>query len=449
LPRSTRAGLLEVIAAALDVAADSLVPVAAAETGLGTDRLTGELARTTNQLRMFADVVRDGSYLGVIISAADAARNQPDVRRVLRPIGPVAVFGASNFPFAFSIAGGDTASALAAGCPVVVKAHEGHPHTSTLVASVVRTGLRDAGAPEDVLQIVYGVVAGGELVRHRSIRAVGFTGSLAGGRALYDIAAGRPDPIPFFGELGSINPVIVLPCAARTRRAEIATGYATSLTMGSGQFCTNPGLLFVPDDTAMLSDIASAVAATAVGPLLTERILDGFQNAIDQPGWSNLPVLAIGTATGAWSVPAEVRVATLEQFVNAHQPLTDERFGPAGLVVTYADPARLPSVLASLPGSLTGSIHASDDDPAAPIADALSHRVGRLIWNGWPTGVAVCWAMHHGGPWPATTAESHTSVGATAIARWLRPVAYQNWPHALLPEELRDDGGAVAQLRRA
>ncbi|WP_248960654.1 aldehyde dehydrogenase (NADP(+)) [Sphaerisporangium perillae] len=450
-PRRQRASCLEAIAAALDAAAPGLVDTAMAESGLPSARLTGEVSRTTGQLRMFADVIRDGGYLGAIICPHDAARNQPDVRRVLRPIGPVGVFSASNFPFAFSVAGGDTASALAAGSAVVVKAHEGHPRTSAQVAAVVRQALHDAGAPTDILQVVYGKSAGSELVRHPAIRAVGFTGSLAGGRALFDIASGRPDPIPFFGELGSINPVVVLPSAAQLRRTELADGYAASLTLGSGQFCTNPGVIFVPDDAALLTAIADAVGATTVGPLLTERIHDGFQAAVTDEVWASLPLLASGTSDGAWSVPAQIRRASLDQFHSARDILTEERFGPAGLVVTYSDASQLLPVLTQLPGSLTASVHAEDGDAelAAPIAEALSAKVGRLIWNGWPTGVAVSWAMHHGGPWPASTAASHTSVGATAIARWLRPIAYQDWPQSLLPEELLDDNPTgVLQLRR-
>jgi NADP-dependent aldehyde dehydrogenase len=221
--------------------------------------------------------------------------------------------------------------------------------------------------------------------------------------------------------------------------------------LGSGQYCTNPGVIFVPDDAALLTAIADAVGATSVGPLLTERIYDGFQAAVTDEMWAALPLLASGTSDGAWSVPAQIRRASLDQFHSARDILTEERFGPAGLVVTYSDASQLLPVLTQLPGSLTASMHAADGDAelAAPIAEALSAKVGRLIWNGWPTGVAVCWAMHHGGPWPASTAASHTSVGATAIARWLRPIAYQDWPQSLLPEELRDDNPTgVPQLRR-
>lgn len=451
IPRAHRAAGLEAIAAALDAAAVGLVETAAAETGLGRERLSGEISRTTNQLRMFADVLRDGGYLGVIITAQDPGRSQPDVRRVLIPLGPVAVFSASNFPFAFSVAGGDTASALAAGCAVVVKAHEGHPNTSAQVVAVVEQALADAGAPECTLQIVYGVNAGAEMVRHPAIRAVGFTGSTAGGRALFDLAAARPDPIPFFGELGSINPVVVLPSAARTRPSEVASGYAASVTLGAGQFCTNPGLLFVPDHVELLRAIGDAVGAAAVGPLLTERMYQGFQSLVGEDIWAGLFMLGKGSADGAWGVQPEIRLASLDQFHAHRDVLTQERFGPAGLVVTYTDVSDLLPLLADLPGSLTASVHAAVDESelAGQVADVLGLNAGRLVWNGWPTGVAVCWAMNHGGPWPSSTSAAHTSVGATAITRWLRPVAYQDWPQSLLPDELRDDNPLnTPQLRR-
>ncbi|MDT4946441.1 MAG: hypothetical protein QOH14_3174, partial [Pseudonocardiales bacterium] len=440
-PRERRAAALEAIASALDAAAAGLVETAALETGLGRPRLTGEVARTTAQLRMFAGVPREGSYLDVIITPADRERNQPDVRRMLRPIGPVAVFSASNFPFAFSVAGGDTASALAAGCSVVVKAHEGHPNTSAQVGDVVRRALADVGAPDGTLQVVYGVPAGADLVRQPAIRAVGFTGSTTGGRALFDIAAGRPDPIPFFGELGSINPVVVLPSAARSRADEIAAGYATSVTLGAGQFCTKPGLVFVPADDALLTAISAAAGGTVAGPLLTERIYEGFRSALADGVWAGLRLLAKGSSEGAWGVQPEIRLASLDEFMAHRDVLIEERFGPAGLVVTYSDEPELFAALAELPGSLTASLHAADDESllAGRVAEVLAPNAGRLIMNGWPTGVAVCWAMQHGGPWPASTSPAHTSVGATAISRWLSPVAYQDWPPSLLPDELCDD----------
>ena len=442
-PDAARADVLLAVAAALDDSVDALVEVADHETALGEVRLRGEVARTTGQLRMFADLARDGNYRDPIISPAAPALARPDVRRQLVPIGPVAVFSASNFPFAFSVAGNDTASALAIGCPVVVKAHEGHPATSRLVAAIVASALTTAGAPEGVFGIVYGPESGRVLVQHPAIKAVGFTGSTAGGRALFDLAAARPDPIPFFGELGSTNPVVVLPGAAAARPDSIAAGYAGSLTQGVGQFCTNPGLMFVPDDRVLIDAIATAVAGTTGGPMLTSRVHEGFVAAVSDPAWAELTLVAAADgATGPWIGSPQVRRVTLADFAADLDRLDVERFGPAGLVVVYSDVAALPAVLAKLAGSLTATIHADTDDPAelaqtGELAAVLGRIAGRLIMNGWPTGVAVCWAMHHGGPWPATTSAAHTSVGGTALRRWLVPIAYQDWPDELLPAALQ------------
>ncbi|MBC6447325.1 aldehyde dehydrogenase (NADP(+)) [Actinokineospora xionganensis] len=418
-----RAFALEAVADALDADRARLVEIADAETALGVPRLTGEIGRTTGQLRMFASLLRTGAHLDVVFSPGP-----PDVRRTRQAIGPVAVFSASNFPFAFSVAGGDTASALAAGCPVVVKAHEAHPRTSLAVAEILRRTL-----PEGVFALVMGREAGTALVRHPGIRAVGFTGSLAGGRALFDLAQGRPDPIPFYGELGSVNPVVVLPGAA-----SVAEGYAASLTLGAGQFCTNPGLLFVPDDAVLLDEIAQAVRGTTAGPLLSPGI---HRSYVDHTTAGPARVLATGTAgEGAWAVAPVVFATDAADFVARAESFTEETFGPSGLVVTYRDLDTLLAALEALPGSLTGSVHAGTDDSATlKVAKILRTRVGRLVHNGWPTGVAVCWAMHHGGPWPASTSPAHTSVGSAAIDRWLVPIAYQDWPEHLLPPELRTD----------
>lgn len=435
LPSARRADVLDSLADALDAVTDELVAVADKETALGAPRLTGEVGRTTGQLRMFADFVRRGLHVDAVISPA--APGRPDVRRMQHPIGTVAVFSASNFPFAFSVAGGDTASALAVGCPVVVKAHEAHPQTSILVATILRTAFRAADLPADILGLVHGFEAGGALVRHPAIRAAGFTGSLRGGRALFDIASARPDPIPFYAELGSVNPVVVLPDAAATRPTDIAAEYAASLTLGAGQFCTNPGLLFIPDSPPLLEALRTAIASTTAGPLLSQRIHDTY---VDTTASITLPLLANGTAAdGAWSVTPRVWHLDLETFVSKR--LTDEIFGPAGLVITYPSVDALRPALSTLEGSLTASIHATDAEPDSltAVATILRPRAGRLIHNGWPTGVAVCWAMHHGGPWPATTAPTHTSVGATSLRRWQTPTAYQNWPPTHLPPELHDD----------
>jgi len=430
---AVRAEALERVADALDAESELLVSTADSETALGVPRLSGELKRTTNQLRLFASVLREGSYLEATIDTADAntVPPRPELRRILRPIGPVAVFAASNFPFAFSVAGGDTASALAAGSPVIVKAHPSHPTTSVETARIVASVL-----PEGVFGIVHGIPVGTRLVQHASVKAVGFTGSTGGGRALFDLASGRPDPIPFYGELGSVNPTVILPGAATE---ETAAGFAGSLTLGVGQFCTNPGLVFAP--ASMVESLTAAVAGTSGGPMLNERMQHGYQSGVDSLAGSDLVELA---ATGTdpaqgFSVAPKLFTTELKTFAANQGTLTEEHFGPAGVVVTYTDPEELLDVLPQLPGSLTATVHASSAEHqlAGRIGSALQAVAGRLIFNAWPTGVAVAWGMQHGGPWPATTNALHTSVGSTAIRRWLVPVTYQSWPEELLPPELQ------------
>lgn len=449
LGRDGRAVLLESLAAALEVNHDRLVAVADRETALGTSRLDGELKRTCYQLRLFADVLVDGSYLEVIIDhAGDSPMGpRPDLRRMLVPIGPVAVFGASNFPFAFSVPGGDTAAALAAGCPVVVKAHGSHPATSQLCFTVMDEALRQAGAPEGTLGIVHGVAAGAALVADPAIRAAAFTGSARGGRALMDIIDRRPDPIPFFGELSSLNPVIVTPKAGRERGAEIGAGIAASATLGAGQFCTKPGLIFVPagaDGDAIVSALAGSISQTESCPLLNESIAESYvalSGALaGRRGVSTLAtgVAAEGTGFGARPVVLSVDASALSP------DLTEECFGPLTVVARYSDTGGLLDALAKLPASLTTTVHAGAGEttlPAALVA-ATRERTGRFVFDGFPTGVAVSWAQHHGGPWPATNSQ-HTSVGPTAIRRFLRPVVWQDAPEALLPSELRADMSAV------
>jgi len=438
-----RAEALQAVADALDARTGELAVIADTETALGGERLTGEVARTTGQLRLFAGVLRDGSYADAVVSPAVGV--VPDVRRITRPVGPVAVFAASNFPFAFSVAGGDTASALAAGCPVVVKAHEGHPVTSDVTAEVVAGALASAGAPSGAFGLVHGVQAGLRLLQHPDIAAAGFTGSTAGGLALARICAERPVPIPFYGELGSVNPSVVLPGAAGSRPAAIATGYVASLTLGTGQFCTNPGLLFVPEDAGLLAAIAEAVGASAGGPMLSGRIFAGYEDAVaeaaDHPGLTELAAGQPGT--GPWGATPRVFQVELKEFAADLAVLSRERFGPAGLVITYPSVADLLPVLAALPGNLVGTVHVDTSSPedmelARQAVAVLEHVAGRLVCNGWPTGVAVVAAQHHGGPWPATTVPAYTSVGTAAIRRWLVPVAYQDFPSELLPPGLRD-----------
>jgi NADP-dependent aldehyde dehydrogenase len=437
-----RAAVLEAIADALDARTDELVAIADTETALGAQRLTGEVARTTGQLRLFAGVVRNGEYRNAVTSPAMGPA--PDLRRMLRPLGPVAVFAASNFPFAFSVAGGDTASALAAGCPVIVKAHEGHPQTSNLTAAIINEALEGTGAGVNPFGIIHGFEAGLALLRHPLITAAGFTGSTAGGLALARVCADRPVPIPFFGELGAVNPVVVLPGAAAVRAAEIASGYAGSLTLGAGQFCTNPGLLFAPEDPELRPAIAEAVGGSSGGPMLSERIFRGYQAAVAEadahPGVS---ALASGSpGEGPWGATPRVYVTTLKEFAADVATLAKERFGPAGIVITYPSVDDLLPVLAGLPGNLVGTVHAdpssaADLDLARRVVPALERIAGRIVFNGWPTGVAVVPAQQHGGPYPATTAPAHTSVGTAAISRWLVPAAYQDFPSELLPPVLR------------
>jgi NADP-dependent aldehyde dehydrogenase len=438
-----RAQALAAVADALDERAGELAVIADTETALGGERLAGEVARTTTQLRMFADVLRDGRYVDAVVSPAIGV--VPDVRRMTRPVGPVAVFAASNFPFAFSVAGGDTASALAAGCPVVVKAHEAHPVTSDVTAEVVTSALASAGAPAGTFGLVHGVEAGLRLLRHPDLAAAGFTGSTGGGLALARICAERPVPIPFYGELGSVNPSVVLPGAAFARPAEVAIGYVGSLTLGTGQFCTNPGLLFVPEDVGLLSAIAEAVGASAGGPMLSGRIFAGYEDAVaeaeDHPGVTELAAGRPGA--GPWGATPRVFQLSLKEFAADLAALSRERFGPAGLVITYPSVADLLPVLAALAGNLVGTVHAEPGSPedmelARQVVAVLEHVAGRIVFNGWPTGVAVVPAQHHGGPWPATTVPAYTSVGTAAIRRWLVPVAYQNFPPELLPAGLGD-----------
>jgi NADP-dependent aldehyde dehydrogenase len=441
--RLLRAELLRAAADTVEARAESLISAADAETALGVPRLTGELARVAYQFRFFADIAADGGFLGVVIDSPDPAAvpPRPELRRWKVPIGTVAVFAASNFPFAFSVPGGDTASALAAGCPVVVKAHPDHPETSELAAAAVRAAAAKVGLPEDVLTLVHGRQAGVDLVRHPLISAVGFTGSVPGGRALFDLAAARPAPIPFYGELGSLNPVLVTERVAATRAQETAAGLAGSYTLGQGQFCTKPGLVLIPagpagDNLAQLTtDAASAVAAGALlDARMREHFLAGFAERAGLPG---VRVLVQAAAAPTGDAPEAVRAGLLEAAAaDLADGLLDECFGPVTVLVRYRDAADAESVLARVGGSLTATLHADPDeaDAAAWLA-RLARFAGRVIFGGWPTGVAVAPAMTHGGPYPATTTPT-TSVGGAAIERWLRPVTFQSVPPALLPAEL-------------
>jgi len=442
----TRARWLRAVADALDAAAPALLPLAGRESHLPEARLVGELARTTAQLRLFAAVALEGSCLEVTIDHPDPAGVPPvpDLRRMLVPLGVVAVFAASNFPFAFSVAGGDTASALAVGNAVVVKAHPGHPELSRATAELVTSALDEAGAPPGLFALVEGFETGTALVEHPAARAVGFTGSVPGGRALFDRAARRPDPIPFHGELGSLNPVVVTPGALAARGADLAAGLAASFTLGAGQFCTKPGLVAVPASPEFDAALVAAVPGEA-GEMLTPGIRSGFDaRAAQVLGTAGVRLLTGRPSgeTGPGAPPAPVGPLVVDADVAtvlaAPQALLEEAFGPLTVLVRYADQGELAALLAALPGSLTATVHAEDDEDVDALVRACRAVAGRVLFDGWPTGVAVSWAQHHGGPYPATTSQ-HTSVGATATRRWLRPVAYQDAPQHRLPAPLRDD----------
>ncbi|RXZ40754.1 aldehyde dehydrogenase (NADP(+)), partial [Agromyces binzhouensis] len=447
-----RAAWIRAAADALDAARDELVPIADEETRLGTARLTGEVARTTAQLRLFADAILEGSYLEATIDHPDPTTipPRPDLRRVLRPLGPVAVFGASNFPFAFSVAGGDTASALAAGCPVIVKGHPAHPRLSARTAEIVAGALVGAGAPDGVFAHVTGHETGVALVQHPEVRAVGFTGSLGGGRALFDLAQQRPDPIPFYGELSAVNPVLITPAALEARADELAAGLAGSFTLGAGQFCTNPGVVLVPAGSDFGERVAAALDAASAGPapMLTDGIAGAFASGIAGLAGRDGVDVVVGDPTAQRPGTGEPVVLSTTSAAVIADPgaLLHECFGPSTLLIEYADLADALAAVRAVGGSLTATVHAQPGDELAPIVEVLSEVAGRVLFAGWPTGVAVSWAQQHGGPWPSTTS-IHTSVGVTAMRRFLRPIAFQDAPDAALPPELRD-GNPLGLPRR-
>ena len=440
-----RADFLASVADEIDVDKDALVEAAVSESHLPEARIAGEVGRTTGQLRLFAEVVRRGDHLGVRLDPSlpdRAPLPRPDLRQRMVPLGPVAVFGASNFPLAFSTAGGDTASALAAGCPVVVKGHPAHPRTGELVARAVARAVEKAGLPAGVFSFVLGegVELGQELVRDPRIKAVGFTGSRGGGLAIAATAAARPEPIPVYAEMSSINPVVVLPGALTDGDIDqLATAYVGSLTLGAGQFCTNPGLLFLPegpDGEAFVQAAGEAVAQAAGTTMLTSGIATAYaKGAAALRDTDGVRVVAEGSEGGT-DAPAPQVVET-EQL----DGVTDEVFGASGVVVRYADPAGLAEKLQGLEGQLTATVHyaPADVEAARTLLPVLEEKVGRILFNGWPTGVEVGHAMVHGGPFPATSDSRTTSVGSLAIERFQRPVCYQDVPAELLPEAVRDD----------
>ncbi len=437
-----RAAFLETVAGEIERIGDDLIVTAMAESGLPRMRLEGERGRTANQLRLFASEVRAGLWLDVTIDPALPDRTPPraDLRRMNVPLGPVAVFGASNFPLAFSVAGGDTASAFAAGCPVVVKGHPGHPATGELVARAIQRAVAACGLHPGTFSYLPGTTheLGTALVADPRIKAVGFTGSRGGGLALAAVAAKRAEPIPVYAEMSAINPVILMPGALRSRGAALASAFVGSLTLGAGQFCTNPGLVIAidgPELDAFLSAAATAVGGTAPQVMLTPGIGAAYAKGVaalqDNPNARQI-------ATGAAGEPGRGVAALFEADADAlaHDPaLSEEVFGASSIVIRCKDMAAMARAIRGLEGQLTATIHldAEDEGDAAAILPLLVAKAGRVLANGWPTGVEVTWAMVHGGPFPATTDGRSTSVGTLAMTRFLRPVCYQDIPDALLP----------------
>ncbi|WP_287814745.1 aldehyde dehydrogenase (NADP(+)) [Pseudomonas sp.] len=446
----TRALFLETIASEIEAVGDTLIDRAMAETGLPRARLLGERGRTCQQLRTFARVVRAGEWLDVRIDPAQPARTplpRADLRQQQVALGPVAVFGASNFPLAFSVAGGDSASALAAGCPVVVKAHSAHPGTSELVAQAVARAVKQCGLPEGVFSLLYGTghEVGIALVTDPRIKAVGFTGSRSGGMALMAAAQGRAEPIPVYAEMSAINPVLLFPAALHARAGTLAQGFVASLTLGAGQFCTNPGLVIAQqgaDLDQFLGAVGQYLKDSPAQTMLTPGIFQAYRAGIATlSAHPQAQQVAVGTAaTGPHQGQAQVFLVTARDFL-ADPALHAEIFGAAAVVVQCADDGERLAVIERLEGQLTLTLHLDDADLAAARAllPSLERKAGRLLVNGWPTGVEVCDAMVHGGPFPATSDARTTSVGTAAILRFLRPVCYQDFPPGLLPDALAQD----------
>ncbi|MBU3079519.1 aldehyde dehydrogenase (NADP(+)) [Sphingomonas sp. XMGL2] len=444
-----RAGLLEAIAEEIEAIGDALIVRAMQETGLPRPRLEGERGRTTGQLRLFASFVRSGDWAHATLDSAlpdRAPLPRPDLRRRHVAVGPVAVFGASNFPLAFSVAGGDTASALAAGCPVVVKGHPAHPGTGELVARAVQAAVRRTGLPEGVFSYLPGVgnALGSALVADPRIKAVGFTGSRGGGLALVGIAAARPEPIPVYAEMSSVNPVLLFPAALAARAEALGAAFIQSLTMGAGQFCTNPGIVIAlsgPDLDRFTAAAAAALAESRATPMLSPGIYSAYETGVAAlAGHPSVETIARGCVGEGINQGRGALFATDVARFKADAALGHEVFGASSVIVRCADFAEMAELVQSLEGQLTATLHldAADEDDARPFVPLLARKAGRILANGWPTGVEVSHAMVHGGPYPATSDGRTTSVGTLAIERFLRPVCYQGLPSSLLPEALAD-----------
>ncbi|MCI2395062.1 aldehyde dehydrogenase (NADP(+)) [Aliiroseovarius sediminis] len=440
--REDRAAFLEAIAEEIDAREDAVTQIGTSETGLPEGRLVGERGRTVGQLRLFASHIRDGAYLDLRHDAPLPDRQpapRPDLRMVQRPIGPVAVFGASNFPLAFSTAGGDTAAALAAGCPVVVKGHSAHPGTGEIIAEAIHAAIKRCDIHPGVFSLIQGGRrdVGTALVQHPLINAVGFTGSLAGGRALFDLCAARPNPIPFFGELGSVNPVFLFPSVLADKAESIAEAWAGSLTMGAGQFCTNPGIVVVQAGSAADRFLVAATKALKAGSaqtMLTDGIAEAFQSGKDQIASMDGVTQMVSSASEGRTAAAQLLTVKGSDFL-ANPALAEEVFGPLGLVVLADSADDMLAIAKNLKGQLTVTAHFDDADHGllAKLMPIIERKAGRLVGNGFPTGVEVADAMVHGGPYPASTNFGATSVGTLSIRRFLRPVCYQDLPEDLLP----------------
>lgn len=451
---------LNEIANEIENLGDELVQLYCSESGLPEGRAIGERGRTVFQLRTFANLVKDGSWVEAVIDTADLNRApipKVDIRKMMVPLGPIVVFGASNFPLAYSTAGGDTAAALAAGCPVIVKSHPMHAGTGELMASAIIAAAEKTGMPNGVFSNLNssGIEVGSSLVQNPAVKAVGFTGSIGGGRALYDLAAKRPEPIPVFAEMGSINPVILLPNAAKIKGVIWAKTYADSITLGTGQFCTNPGLILgvKGDDLSNFIQVLSEeIVKIEPTCMLHPKIIGAYESnkekMLAQKGIETSAVITDEVSENyGRQIITTVEGATFLENTNLHH----EVFGPFSMVVECEDTAELEMIISKLEGQLTGTILAENElENYAPIVDALQNRVGRIIFNGVPTGVEVCQAMVHGGPYPASTDSRFTAVGAESIKRWVRPFSYQNWPNELLPVELKNENplGILREIDR-
>ena len=445
-----RGFLLRRIAAKIESVAADIVERAQSETALPQARLQGETARTCAQLRLFAEVAEEGSWVDARIDHADSARKpvpKPDVRSMLRPLGPVVVFGASNFPLAFSVAGGDTASALAAGNPVIVKAHAAHPGTSELVGQMVRESVRECGFPEGVFSLLFGsgVQIGTALMKHPLVKAGGFTGSRVAGRTLMDVASSRPEPIPFYAEMSSTNPVFILPGALRERGDAIAAGLHASYTLGAGQFCTKPGIVLLPEGSeagAFVGKLKELVDASHLFHLLTKTIYSAYDSALaERKRESGVTLVAESDAAAndsGFAVPSALFETSAEAFLSSD--LASEIFGPTTLLIRHSSRDQLLQIAHGLEGHLTATIHGTEQDlrDCAGLIAILERKVGRLVFNGFPTGVEVCHAMVHGGPYPSTSDGRSTSVGTRAILRFARQICYQGFPDYTLPAELQE-----------